>query len=51
MATIRILQIDAFADRPFGGNSAAVCLLDEEQDDDWMQAVAAEMNLSGTATN
>ena len=46
MAKVRILQVDAFADRPFGGNSAAVCLLDKERDDDWMQA---EMNLSGTA--
>lgn len=44
-----ILQIDAFADRPFTGNPAAVCLLDEARGDAWMQAVAAEMNLSETA--
>lgn len=41
--------IDAFADRPFAGNPAAVCLLREEADPAWMQAVAAEMNLSETA--
>jgi PhzF family phenazine biosynthesis protein len=46
---IRCLQIDAFTDRPFAGNPAAVCLLDEERNPDWMQAVAAEMNLSETA--
>ena len=43
------LQIDAFADRPFSGNPAAVCLLEDEADAQWMQAVAAEMNLSETA--
>lgn len=43
------LQIDAFTDRPFAGNPAAVCLLDDERDAEWMQAVAAEMNLSETA--
>lgn len=49
MAPIRILQVDAFADRPFSGNPAAVCFLDAGRDDAWMQAVAAEMNLSETA--
>lgn len=49
MPGIRILQIDAFTDRPFAGNPAAVCLLKKEADSDWMQAVAAEMNLSETA--
>lgn len=49
MTEIRCLQIDAFTDRPFAGNPAAVCLLDAEQDASWMQAVAAEMNLSETA--
>ncbi|QDT53521.1 Trans-2,3-dihydro-3-hydroxyanthranilate isomerase [Caulifigura coniformis] len=42
-------QIDAFADRPFTGNPAAVCLLDRDVDDAWMQNVAAEMNLAETA--
>jgi PhzF family phenazine biosynthesis protein len=49
MDPIRCFQVDAFADRPFAGNPAAVCLLDREMDAAWMQAVAAEMNLSETA--
>jgi PhzF family phenazine biosynthesis protein len=49
MPGVRVLQIDAFTDCPFAGNPAAVCLLEETRDDEWMQAVAAEMNLSGTA--
>jgi PhzF family phenazine biosynthesis protein len=44
-----IVQIDAFTDRPFGGNPAAVCILEELKDDLWMQNVAREMNLSETA--
>ncbi|WP_456448036.1 PhzF family phenazine biosynthesis protein, partial [Thiolapillus sp.] len=44
-----LFQVDAFTDRPFSGNPAAVCLLDRERDADWMQAVAAELNLSETA--
>jgi PhzF family phenazine biosynthesis protein len=44
-----IYQIDAFTDRPFAGNPAAVCLLDGPRDDHWMQNVAREMNLSETA--
>ncbi|MEL7059626.1 MAG: PhzF family phenazine biosynthesis protein [Acidobacteriota bacterium] len=46
---IDLLQIDAFADRPFAGNPAAVCLLERAAPAAWMQAVAAEMNLSETA--
>jgi PhzF family phenazine biosynthesis protein len=46
---IRISQVDAFTDRHFGGNPAAVCVLTEPADDRWMQSVAAEMNLSETA--
>jgi PhzF family phenazine biosynthesis protein len=49
MGEISCLQVDAFADRPFAGNPAAVCLLDDERDSEWMQTVAAEMNLSETA--
>lgn len=41
--------MDAFTDQPFKGNPAAVCLLDREVNEAWMQAVAAEMNLSETA--
>jgi PhzF family phenazine biosynthesis protein len=44
-----IVQIDAFADRPFAGNPAAVCLLSGPRDEQWMQLVAREMNLSETA--
>lgn len=46
---IKIFQVDAFASKPFTGNPAAVCLLEEPKPDDWMQSVAAEMNLSETA--
>jgi PhzF family phenazine biosynthesis protein len=46
---LRLLQIDAFTSQAFRGNPAAVCLLDGERDSDWMQNVAAEMNLSETA--
>jgi PhzF family phenazine biosynthesis protein len=44
-----IVQVDAFADRPFAGNPAAVCILEVPRDEPWMQAVAMEMNLSETA--
>ncbi len=44
-----LYQVDAFTDVPFKGNPAAVCLLEDPAPDDWMQALAAEMNLSETA--
>lgn len=47
--TIPLFQVDAFASKPFTGNPAAVCLLDEPGDPVWMQTVALEMNLSETA--
>src|SRR5882757_5605252 len=46
---IAITQVDAFTDRLFAGNPAAVCLLAEPQEESWMQNVAREMNLSETA--
>jgi PhzF family phenazine biosynthesis protein len=46
---IPLYQVDAFTDRPFGGNPAAVALETEGRDDAWLQAVALEMNLSETA--
>ena len=46
---ILFFQVDAFTAKPFTGNPAAVCLLEKEAEADWMQAVAAEMNLSETA--
>ncbi|WP_169973810.1 PhzF family phenazine biosynthesis protein [Tautonia rosea] len=45
----RVVQVDAFADRPFTGNPAAVCVLNGPADESWMQMVAREMNLSETA--
>ena len=47
--TIKIYQVDAFTDKPFSGNPAAVCLLRQPGDLAWMQNVAKEMNLSETA--
>lgn len=44
-----LFQYDAFTDRPFAGNPAAVCLLDAFPSAEWMQNVALEMNLSETA--
>ncbi|HEX4142779.1 MAG TPA: PhzF family phenazine biosynthesis protein [Pirellulales bacterium] len=41
--------VDAFADRPFSGNPAAVVPLDSWPPDFWLQNVAMEMNLSETA--
>jgi PhzF family phenazine biosynthesis protein len=47
--SIPLVQVDAFTDRPFAGNPAAVCLLPGPADAPWMQSVAREMNLSETA--
>ena len=44
-----IFQVDSFTDRPFAGNPAGVCVMRGPGDESWMQAVAAEMNLSETA--
>jgi PhzF family phenazine biosynthesis protein len=41
--------VDSFTTERFRGNPAAVCLLDDPADEDWMQGLAAEMNLSETA--
>jgi PhzF family phenazine biosynthesis protein len=46
---LRVVQVDAFTDRPFAGNPAAVCLLTGPAAPAWMQVVAREMNLSETA--
>jgi PhzF family phenazine biosynthesis protein len=46
---VKLLQVDAFTSQAFRGNPAAVCLLDAERDAQWMQDVAAEMNLAETA--
>lgn len=44
-----LYQVDAFTDRPFSGNPAAVCILPEPAEESWMQNLAEEMNLSETA--
>jgi predicted PhzF superfamily epimerase YddE/YHI9 len=46
---LKIVQVDAFTDKPFSGNPAAVCVLPEPREERWMQDVAREMNLSETA--
>lgn len=46
---LNITQVDAFAQRPFTGNPAAVCILEQPREEAWMQLVAREMNLSETA--
>lgn len=47
--TAPLYIVDAFTDRPFAGNPAAVCLLDGPRDAAWMQALAGELNLPETA--
>jgi PhzF family phenazine biosynthesis protein len=49
MGTVRIFQLDAFATRLFGGNPAAVMLLERFPEDGVLQALAAENNLAETA--
>jgi PhzF family phenazine biosynthesis protein len=48
-APVPLYLVDAFAERAFGGNPAAVCLLAEWPDDAWLQNVAAELKQSETA--
>lgn len=47
--SLPLFQVDAFTDRAFAGNPAAVCILSEPGDAAWMQQVAREMNLAETA--
>ncbi|WP_294393057.1 PhzF family phenazine biosynthesis protein [uncultured Sphingomonas sp.] len=49
MTRLPFFQVDAFADRPFTGNPAAVMPLGAWLPDDVLQAIAAENNLSETA--
>ncbi|MFT2008182.1 PhzF family phenazine biosynthesis protein [Pontibacter sp. 13R65] len=49
MKTITLYQIDAFTDKVFHGNPAAVCVLTEWLGEDKMQQIAAENNLAETA--
>jgi len=46
---VPLFLVDAFAERPFSGNPAAVCLLPAWRDERWLQDVAAEMKQSETA--
>lgn len=47
--SVQFFQVDAFTIQPFKGNPAAVCLLNEPKEDEWLQQVAREMNVSETA--
>ena len=49
MTELRMVQVDAFAERPFTGNPAAVVPLPSWLPDELMQAVAMENNLAETA--
>jgi len=46
---LKMYQVDAFADKLFSGNPAAVVVLESPLKDDVMQSIAAENNLSETA--
>lgn len=46
---VELFGVDAFTDRPFGGNPAMVCLLPEPADEEWMRRAAAELNQPATA--
>ncbi|MBS4027384.1 MAG: PhzF family phenazine biosynthesis protein [Ignavibacteriales bacterium] len=45
----KIFQVDSFTNIPFKGNPAGVCILNLPREEQWMQDVAREMNLSETA--
>ncbi|KAG9157237.1 hypothetical protein Leryth_004914 [Lithospermum erythrorhizon] len=45
---VKYYVVDAFTDSAYKGNPAAVCLLKDERDDEWLQNVATEFNLSQT---
>ncbi|MDX1313887.1 MAG: PhzF family phenazine biosynthesis protein [Eudoraea sp.] len=49
MQSLKIYQVDAFADRVFTGNPAAVCVLNDWLPEGTMQAIAMENNLAETA--
>lgn len=49
MPTYPFMQVDAFTDRPLGGNPCAILFDTDEMDSETMLAVAREMNLSETA--
>jgi len=47
--SIPITWVDAFSDVAFGGNPAAICLLEEPLDDQRMQSIAFELGIAETA--
>ena len=49
MQRVKIFQIDAFTDKLFSGNPAAVCILDKWLSDDLMQSIGNENNVAETA--
>lgn len=49
MEKLNIYQVDSFADQPFKGNPAGVCVMKKGLSDNLMQSIASEMNLSETA--
>lgn len=46
---IEIFQVDSFTDKPFTGNPAGVCILEDEIDEQTMKNIAMEMAVSETA--
>jgi PhzF family phenazine biosynthesis protein len=48
VAQVRLRTVDAFAERPFTGNPAAVLFLDEAPPDEWLAAVARETGVPDT---
>lgn len=49
MDKIPLYHVDAFTEKPFAGNPAAVCILEKPYRDNVLKSIAAEMNLSETA--
>jgi len=45
---VKYYVVDAFTDSAFKGNPAAVCFLEEDRSDEWLQSLAAEFNISET---
>lgn len=47
--SVQVMTVNAFTDKPFGGNPAAVCVLENPAEASWMQNIAREMNQPATA--
>ena len=45
----QVFVVNAFADGPFTGNPAGVCVVEEDTTEAWMQSVATQLNVSETA--